>query len=205
MSRSGVSQMSRRDEARVLIHDLFHAVPGEYDPQKRREYYLRTRELKGRPAGSPSSGGSGRPVATFSRPVQRQGVVTVNDAHARQQAIGAKLTKLRDRLGKLQARLEEIHKKAQEKDKEKASGDKKKSSSGDSKDAKPLTEAEKQKKAKDARERYKKEEKKNPSDSSVSDMTEEEVLAEIRKVKTRLKAIISDGRGGTKSDIELGA
>ena len=194
--------MSRREEAQVLIHDLFHAVPGEYDPQKRREYYLRTRELKGRQAASPDSGGSRRPLAKFSTPVHNKGVVTVNDAHARQQVISAKVAKLRDRLGKLQARLEEIRKKAQEKDKAKASGDKKKSSSGDSK---PLTEAEKQKKAKAERERYKKEDKKNPSDSSVSDMTEEEVLAEIRKVKVRLKAIIADARSGAKSDTPVGA
>jgi vacuolar-type H+-ATPase subunit I/STV1 len=186
--------MQRRDEAQTLItrlifdDELVHAT--DYDPVKRREYYLKMRELKGRDkAATPATGGGDRPKFKFSAPVHNRGVVVKNDAHARQQAISVKVGQLKERLGKLKEKLESLREKAKKKDEEKASGGKK-TSSTDSKDQKPLTAAEKRKKAADERKRYEKEKK--PADKLPE--TEAELLAEIRKVESRIRAIIAEAR-----------
>lgn len=185
--------MQRKDEAQALINrlisgdELVHAT--DYDPVKRREYYLKMRELKGRDRSAARDSGGSRPIARFSAPSSARGVVKVNDAHARQQAISVRVGQLKERLGKLKEQLESLREKARKKNKDEGSGDKKATSS-DSKDDKPLTSAEKRKKAKDAQERYEKEKK--PKDKLPE--TEEELLAEIRKVESRIRAIIAEAR-----------
>lgn len=192
----------RRDEARALI-DRFvledvvvHAT--DYDPQKRHEYYLRKRELKGRDkAAAPPISGASRPAFKFSTPVVGKGVIVKNDAHARQQAISVRVGQLKERLGQLKDRLEQLRKEARKKDEGKSSGEKKPSSdtksSGSTKDQKPLTEAQKREKAKAERDRYKKENPQGKKDASLP-KTEKELLAEIQKVESKIRAIIAEAR-----------
>jgi hypothetical protein len=159
----------RSAEAKDLIRDLIHE--GDYDPAKRREYYLRVRALKGRQPG--------------------KGVVTKNDAHARQVEVKAKVAKLKARLGELKKKLEDLRVKAKDKDAKDKGTDKStsgdKSSSTDSKDQKPLTAAQKREKADKAKKKYDEEHPKEPT-------TEKELLVEISKVEQKIKAIIAEAR-----------
>jgi hypothetical protein len=129
-----------------------------YDPAKRREQYLKTRELKGRKSGSgtpspsPSSSRSLtgvaqktlKKVSTGNREeIQRKREEVAN----RVAALNAKLDKLRDILSGLD---DQIGKGKSEEDK------------GKEKDKKEPTAAEKKKAAKAAKERRDKEAKKSP-------------------------------------------
>lgn len=50
-----------------MIDDSYLLHAGSYDPQKRREYYLRTRKLKGRHRGLGTVGTGGRPPAPVKK------------------------------------------------------------------------------------------------------------------------------------------
>ena len=177
----------RRDQARSLIRELAHAT--DYNPEERRAYYLRTRELKGRKAGTKSPESESSPRLKFSAPtsVKTRTVVTKNDAAGRQASIQQRVAKLTQRLDELKKKLESVREKARKKDDAKSS-DKKASSTSDSKDQKPLTAAEKREKAKKEKERYDKEEKNKQPE------TEEEILTEIRKVESNIRAVLSAAR-----------
>jgi hypothetical protein len=180
----------RSDQAKDLIRDLTHG--GDYSPEERRAYYLRTRKLKGRQPGKGSSGGAPKQTLRFSTPTasKTRTVVTKNDASARQAAIVQKVGLLKKRLDILNKKLVEAREKASKKNDKKGakSSDPKSSSKSDSKDQKPLSAADKREKAKKEKERYEKEEKvKEPE-------TEEEILAEIQKVESNIRAVLSAAR-----------
>ena len=176
----------RRDEARSLIRELAHAT--DYNPEERRAYYLRTRKLKGREGGAKSpANGSSRLKFSTPTSVKTRTVVTKNDAAGRQASIQQRVAKLTQRLDELKKKLESVREKARKKDDAKSS-DKKSSSTSDSKDQKPLTSAEKRKKAEREKDRYDKEEKNKQPE------TEEEILTEIRKVESNIRAVLSAAR-----------
>lgn len=180
----------RSDQAKDLIRDLAHGR--DYSPEERRAYYLRTRELKGRQPKKGSFVSAPRQTLRFTTPStsKTQTVVTKNDASARQAAIKQKVGLLKKRLDILNKKLAEAREKARKKNDTNGSksSETKSSSNSDSKDQKPLTAAEKRDKAKKEKERYNKEEKvKEPE-------TEEEILAEIRKVESNIRAVLSAAR-----------
>lgn len=89
-----------------FLAELFHEE--EYDPVKRREYYLRTRQLKGRPRGGASSGPViERPGQTNEASTTRPSGGTTLPAKTPPKPAGSK-TSIETRVAELQARLEKL-------------------------------------------------------------------------------------------------
>lgn len=127
---------------------LLHAR-SSYDPVKAREYYLRTRKLKGRRKGG-SDDSIGRRPAGSSPP----GKKTSNRA-----ALVAEREALENRLERLKEVLREAVEAAKRRSGVEPTEAKTKKSSDKETKEKPKTAAEKRKEAKEAKERYEKEKK----------------------------------------------
>lgn len=189
---------------------LFHS--GTYDPVKAREYYLRTRKLKGRhPGQQPTT--SGR---SSSAPVRSGGKPNRADTKSRRAELEAQKKLLTSRLDHLRKVLEELvaaakkrggvdkhkheHGKAPETAKDKADRNK------DQKKAKPLTAAQKAKKAKAAKDQY---EKEHPNSLSTDVHILQAQVEDIhKKIQAQLdlarerrnKAGKSDSKSGSKNN-----
>lgn len=156
-----------------------------YDPVKAHEYYLRTRQLKGRHRGS----GNPPPRATAASPNQA--------AAARRQrlmqekaALERRLDHLRDVLAKLVADAKrrsgvETPTKKTAATKKTASASKKSSSTKD----KPLTEAQKREKAKKAKEEY---DKTHPKVNLSGDI--HTLQLQIQDIRAQIQKAIEDAR-----------
>jgi hypothetical protein len=162
-----------------FLEDFFaHAQP--YDAAKRREYYLRTRKLKGRGGG----GGTQAPSNT--------GVVGPNTrARQRREAAKVEAEKLRQRLDRLKEVLAELVDAAKarsgaEPDKDKPAKEEK------SKDRK-LTPKEK----KEAAERAKESREKNPEKTSPSKEVEE-LRAQIDDIRVKIKVAMERAQKQTQ-------
>lgn len=167
---------------------IYHAdVP--YDPVKAHEYYLRTRELRGRRSGFIPSG-TGR-VASVRNLDQRPKIKTPEQ---QRKEIEVRVRALKVRLEKLRDVLKELVKQAKARSgveiKDKEVSDK--ASAG----SKKLTAAQKQEAAKRAKEYY----DKNKKPSSLSDKEKQlqlsikQVEEKIRKAREELKASIVRAR-----------
>ncbi len=173
--------MSDAFDDSALIHG------GVYDPAKAREYYLRTRQLKGRPAASvkssttprrSSSGNSPRPKASFS---QRE------ELEARKAALEKRLDRLREVL----ASLVDAAKKRSGIDKPKTKDasspetkDTKETKSKSSKTDKPLTEADKREK----REDYRKEQ------GATLSKDVQQLKSQVRDIQGMIKKAMADAQ-----------
>lgn len=163
---------------------LMHYNPG-YDPAKAREYYLRTRKLKGRAKGEaaqPKGRTSSARSAGGLSPAQRAAAKS-KETKARVAGIRKSLDKLSNHLDKL---LEERRKKgntSSDSSKKESAKDTSKEKSSDKEPAEKLSAAEKAKKAKKARDEYEKKPK------EPSEKTAEELDAEIAKVRARLRSL----------------
>ena len=163
---------------------LFHA--SNYDPAKAREYYLRTRKLKGRRKGTSSAGPvSKSPAAARSNAVKRPAKTNQHAAaRKRRRELKAKKEALEKRLERLTEALREAVKKAKgknESQKKKQAPETRKDKAdrnANKKGKKPETAAQKKERAKKAKEEY---EKKNPG--SLSDDIEvlREQIADVRE------------------------
>lgn len=90
-----------------FIAELFH-IREDYDPRKRREYYLRTRKLKGRKVGSGKTDIARHP-STKSAPVLKPiRSVPKKTAEQRRQETEARVAALQERLDKLRKVLQEL-------------------------------------------------------------------------------------------------
>lgn len=194
---------------------LFHGV---YDPVKAREYYLKTRKLKGRKpttATKTSPGRGGRRPANV--PAARP---KANPQHAKARRRRAELQAEKERLEKRLDRLREVLAEAV-KDAKKRGGNKKKEAEKGrapetpvdkadrnkaEKSRKPETASQKRERAKKAKERYKKE---NPvtlsDDIEVLREQIKDIQAKIQKAVAdardrRNKAGMKDQRSGAKTD-----
>lgn len=176
---------------------LFH---GTYDPVKAREYYLRTRKLKGRKKGS-------SPPTATKQVAKRPAISTVpagpkpNRANtkSRQAELRAQkeaLEKRLDRLREVLAQLVEAAKKRSggdpnkkdEKDKAPETKIDKADRNKDEKSKKPLTAKQKADKAKKAKEAY---EKENPNTLSQ----DVDVLREqVADIQARIKQALADAQ-----------
>lgn len=169
---------------------LFHGRP--YDPEKARQYYLRTRHLKGRRRGSgdDSSGGGSRagPQVSTHKPTTK----------------AAQIDALESKLDRLRSILAELVEKAKRrsgvdiKTPESSKSSKSKDSGGGDKKS-DLTTAEKKEKARKAREDY---DKKKPEKDTKTQSASAEIKAlqeKIQDVKAQIQDAIEDARNKSKS------
>lgn len=170
--------MSQEIDDSALIHG------GTYDPAKAREYYLRTRHLKGRRRGA------ARPSP--SRPIRANQIGPhANSSKARAAEIEAQRAALEKRLDRLREVLRELVDAAKKRSgvdeskdtpKDKADRNEKK------KREKPLTASEKRKKAKADKERREKENK------PTSEKDLEDLQAQIKEIRAKIKDALEDAR-----------
>lgn len=158
----------------------------EYDPIKAREYYLRTRKLKGRQKGSVDLAGSRRPGGSTVSALPRK-KKAVSPALQRRRETQARINALNERLEALRKVLRELVEAAKArsgvetpkpKDSKSKAPVKKATSAGSEK----LTAAQKKEAAKKAKERYEKEKDKNVS---LTDQ-EKTVQAQVEAVKKKI-------------------
>lgn len=173
---------------------LFH---GRYDPVKAREYYLRTRQLKGRKSASaPAS--PGRTAARSTSVPARSSGGKPNRAHtksrraelqAQKEALEKRLDHLRDVLRELvEAAKGRSGVKKNEKDKAPETSADKADRNKDQKNKKPETAAQKKERAKKAKEAY---EKENPTSLSQDVDVLKEQVADIQ---AKIQKAITDAR-----------
>lgn len=170
----------------ALMHGAHPYDKSKYDPVKAHEYYMRTRELKGRRKGradtnrSGSSLGKSKPAASSS---------SVSPSAQKQ------IDSLKSRLAELQARLREILANKRESS---SSKDDKKTAAEKSKDARESKDYREKHKAEIAQ-KAKKAAKKSGGSSGgssggLSSMSEDQVRAAITKVRANLQAAIANAR-----------
>lgn len=167
----------------ALLHGRY------YDPVKAREYYLRTRQLKGRKKGSakPESSG-GRPQAAQASKLRP----------SRRQDLQAEKARLEKRLKELKTALEQLvdaaKKRSGIKDDGKNAGTSSASSTASKKGgsksstSEKLTESEKRKKREDSREAYAKENK-----TSLA-VEVKQLHAQIKDMRAKLDKALEDAR-----------
>lgn len=173
-----------------LMGEMLHV----YDPAKAREYYLRTRKLKGRRSAAvePTGGSNSKsvvpltsvknPAARSSRAKQRR-----EEAQARVAALSARL----DRLEKVLAELVKQAKARSGVETKETSTDKSSSKESSSKDTKPKTAAQKKADAQRAKE-YR---EKNPEKKTSSEAQEIEAkIANVREKIAKMKAEIASAK-----------
>lgn len=166
---------------------LAHA--GTYDPIKSREYYLRTRKLKGRqpakaaPLSSPGEGG--RPVASGPKPSREK-------TNSRQAELKAQRAALEKRLERLREVLSELVEAAQGRSGVKDTPAEKKAqaekAAADTKADKKLTPKQKREKAKQAREEY----EKSGGSSLSNDVAE--LKRQVQAIQKRIKDALDDAQ-----------
>jgi hypothetical protein len=189
-----------------FINELFH-LEGGYDPQKRREYYLRTRELKGRspavsPPLSPSRNGGvvGPSKSAPSSPKKALAKVPakIDPGAAKREANQAKVDALKKRLETLRKVLKDLVDKAQVRaglptDAEQAA--KKEAAAkavGSKKAAKPLTAKQKADARKRSAEWYAKNKTKTMSEAAKGLQEQiEDVNAKIKAMRAKLNVKVS--------------
>lgn len=182
---------------------LFHASK-YYDPQKAREYYLRTRVLKGRKKGSADDTVTRREFkraatgneGTYARPGGKPNRSKTKSRRAELQAQKEALQKRLERLREVLEELVEAAKKRSGGDPNKKKDDKKDRApetpkdkadrNKDRKKDKPETAAEKKERAKKAKEEY---EKEHPNSLSTDVEILKEQVADIqKKIQAQLDA-----------------
>lgn len=195
--------------------ELFH---GTYDPVKAREYYLKTRKLKGRKRTSASLDGPGkggrRP--TGSSAVKAGGKPNRSKTASRQAELRAQKEALEKRLDRLRDVLADLVAAA----KKRSGGDPNKPKKGEKdaapetkadkadrnkaeKDAKPLTAKQKSDKAKKAKETY---EKEHPNTlSNDVDILKEQVKDIQGKIQKALEGAKARQDNAGKKDLRSGS
>src|SRR6188768_767944 len=161
---------------------LFHG--GEYDPAKAREYYLRTRELKGRKKGSADEpSGGDRKAKTQAGKGGAKALQTKTSSKKRSSTTQAKIDELKKRLAKLKTALAELVAAAK-----KRSGVDSKAPSGakgsDSKGTSHLTAKQKR----ENKEYYEKHKDKSPDEEL------EALTKQIKEIRAKIKKAIADAK-----------
>lgn len=170
--------MSRIDDSA-----LFHRA--DYDPAKAREYYLRTRKLKGRQPGVQRSPGPGRsPAVAPTKPRRRSSAARRAEIEAQRKQLEKRL----DRLKEVLRELVEAAKKRSGVDESKDTPQDKATRNEQRKKEKPLTATEKRKKAKADKERREKENKPT-SEKDLADLQ-----AQIQDIRKKIQAALEDAR-----------
>jgi uncharacterized protein YceH (UPF0502 family) len=175
---------------------LKHAdVP--YDPAKRREYYLKTRELKGRQPGR----GSPTASKTGNR-ARSQGDLTKRRAASeqRREEVKARIEKLKAHIAELKVVLKKVLAEAKARGGGTPQPAKKTAAKSDSKssDKKPLTAKQKSDAAKRSKEAYDKEQKKSGNQNQeLASLTNQ-----LNSLKKRISKAIENARSNQPSRTE---
>ena len=207
----GTLQSTDVDE---FVHTLIH----EYDPVKAREYYLRTRQLKGRTKGSSQPEGTGRTAANRAKSAREK---LAAERKAKLAKLEAKLRELESRLDQLNAAIKQAKAAAMRRagnvseetlNRMISAEVKSPGSSKGMKNSKPeaskkgednakpekKTAAEKKEAAKAAREKYEKEEKGTSDNNKGSNSSLQEKVdntaKRVEKLQQKVKAIGRIGR-----------
>lgn len=185
----------RRDDPRfdLPISEIYHARV--YDPVKAREYYLRTRKLKGRKQGSSPQIGSAR---TRMTPVNGAAARNAQKARneKRRKAAEARVEELKGRLERLRTLLDSLVREAQaragvEKKDPRSPAQKQAAEKGKS----PLSAKEKRDAAKRAKESYEKNKKPSPNQEAENlEASIEQVREKIRQIRAELKTAAQKSR-----------
>lgn len=197
------------DDSALLVHG------SRYDPVKAREYYLRTRKLKGRkPAASkpaPSKTVSKRVQGSVGKPNRAKTKSRQAELKAQKEALEKRLERLREVLADLVEAAKkrsggDPNKKKDEKGKAPETQVDKADRNKAEKDRKPLTAKQKADKAKKAKEEYEKEHPTSLSDD-VEILREQvkDIQGKIQKAlddarDRRNKAGMKDAKSGSKND-----
>ena len=153
----------------------------KYDPVKAREYYLRTRKLKGRrKAAAQPTGGRPEPAAV----VVRSKGPPKQSANQKQALAAARVAAIQKRLDALKEVLAQLVEQAKKRSGVETKPDPKKKEAA-KKDDKPKTAAEKKKDAKAQKERREKEERLSP-DQKVAAIQKE--MAQVREKIAEIRA-----------------
>ena len=185
--------MASREEVEEFIA---HALsPKNYDPVKAREYYLKTRKLKGRQPGvikPTSSKPSSTPLAKASKKrikkVAAPSKAMQANAALRVGALTKKLAKLQDLLSKLIQKA----KNSESKSKDKKSSSEKSTSGSSRKESSDLTSSQKSEKAEKARDDYEKVDKPSSAKAGDSESLKADTDAQIKKVRAQIAKIKAD-------------
>ena len=177
-----------------------------YDPVKARDYYLRTRKLKGRNAGRSDQAIKRKLGIDPSSEVEdtrslkkRRADVKPPSAKARAERVHAEVEALKGRLVKLQAALKQLVANAESKgSSEKKSDTTTKESSDKSEPKEKLSATEKKK----AAERSKDWRKENPTKPEPKEKSVEELRAQIAEIKKKLQAAVEEARSKSKVQSE---
>lgn len=182
------------DDSDILVHRY------DYDPVKAREYYLRTRKLKGRPKAAPKQTISRSTAVARPAPVARSGGKPNRaDTKSRQAELRAQKKALQKRLERLREVLEELvdaakkrsggnPNKKDEKDKAPETQADKADRNKDEKSKKPLTAKQKREKAKKAKDAY---EKEHPNTLSQ----DVEILREqVKDIQHKIEKAVAEAR-----------
>lgn len=182
--------MASDDSALFLEH--------RYDPAKAREYYLRTRVLKGRkPGKTPVSTLGGPNKAGAKQILKKIGKEPVSTASrkAQKEALEAKLERLRDVLAKL---VDQAKERSGVETKEKETSDTKESKDTKDSKEKPMTAAERKAQSERAKENYEKNKKTEPEKKdagpSISELQEK-----IADVQAQIQDAMQKARSKPKS------
>lgn len=156
--------------------------PTPYDPVKAREYYLRTRQLKGRQTseGDEPTKGRSSSVARYSSP--RKKSAAEKTPAQRQKDIEVRVGQLKDRLAKLRKVLTDLTKQVKSNSEDspqpsKASSDRK------------LTGSQKAEARKRSKEYYEKNKKDDPASNDTKALEEkiQDVMSKIEEARIKLK------------------
>lgn len=187
--------MTRAQE--FLDNFLAHA----YDPVKAREYYLRTRQLKGRKKGLAQVPGGREPAKGLTAPPRATAVKKAAPAPKganRMQVLNARLTRLTEILDLLDSRVAAAQARSGvEGVAKKTAASKKAASTKTSKD-KPKSASDKKADAKAAAERYEKNKTSETSKGAQAVQDEiEEVQKKIAEARDELKAALAKARASS--------
>jgi len=181
-----------------FIRGLLHAQP--YDPVARREYYLRTRKLKGRRVGSDRTSIARHPSAKKAAVKKPVRPALKNNAKERRKAIEARIAALEVRLDKLRKVLAQLVEQAKARSGVEPKKDPKTA------DDKPNTTKEKADAAKRSKDYYDKNKKEILSDKEKALQEKiKSVSAKIKKMRAELAAAKKKALKKRKKSVPVGA
>ena len=188
---------------------LAHYADPNYDPQKAKAYYERTKNLKGRRRGTKtdpeSSGGSNGPRPSAQPAPSQPDSDQHAAARARREEVQRQVENLQERLSQLKEVLRQLTDAAKKKAGVETEAEKdKKKDSKDEKESK-LTQAEKDKKAKAEKERRDKEKKDSPTEQLASIQQQiADVQEKIQQAREDLRDAIKKAQAKSDSSTSSG-
>lgn len=175
---------------------LMHYADPNYDPQKAKEYYERTKKLKGRERARQEDAAS-KGQSKAGGPSAAERAASTSEANkARVESIRGKMSKLDDSLKTLIKKRNEKRPDSSKETTESSTSKEKKTASKEESEKDPLTTSEKAKKAKKAREEYESVAEKEPSEPTLEELDAKitKVRKQIAELKEKLQVVLEKTR-----------